>query len=325
MYCLPMRQSPFAIVAALVTALILPGTPATAATMDIEPTSSFAWLDGHATDVEFDPAGRMWVWNSAYDPGFPHGEQTNIFTQDSEGNWGHAFRFRLKKHDSFEVAFATDGTVFSTDFARCTLQIAKLKASGAVKSHKKIKFKRSFCPYIAQPIDGRKVVLVSSTEIREYKLPFTSRSKPKRTVRHGLNEFTDVLVDTDGAVYLAVSADADQGVHVFLPTQSGLAQSARNFEIHDDYSPRGINGMSFTREGDLALKMGANVAIFSTATVGVNQIPDTYYRFDESTFYLMGDVGFDSSGLMVITEYGHQPPVRVFFGSECPRSVQAIC
>lgn len=88
-----MRQNPFAIVAALVTALILPGTPATADTMDIEPTSSFAWLDGHATDVEFDPAGRMWIWNSAYDPGFPHGEQANIFTQDADGNWGHSFRF----------------------------------------------------------------------------------------------------------------------------------------------------------------------------------------------------------------------------------------
>jgi hypothetical protein len=320
-----MRQNPFAIVAALVTALILPGTPATADPMDIEPTSSFAWLDGHATDVEFDPAGRMWIWNSAYDPGFPHGEQANIFTQDADGNWGHSFRFQLKRHSSFEVAFATDGTVFSTDFARCTLQIAKLKASGAVKSNKKIKFKRSFCPYTAQPIDGRKVVLVSSEEIREYKLPLTSRSKPKRTVRHGLSEFSDVLVGTDGTVYLAVGPNTNQSVHVFLPTQSGLAQSARNFEIRSDYSTKAIVGMTFTREGDLALKMGANVAIFPAATVGDDQIPDTYYRFGESTFYLRGDVGFDSSGLMVITEYDHEPPVRIFFESDCPRTAQAVC
>ena len=319
-----MKKTPIALVAALVIALMLPGTPATAATMDIEPTSSFAWLDGHATDVEFDPAGRMWVWNSAYDPGLSHGQQTNIFTQDSDGTWDHSFRFRLKKHDSFEVAFAMDGTVFSTD-VRCTLQIAKLKASGAVKSHKKIKFKRSFCPYLAKPIDGTKVVVVSSDQIREYKLPFTSRSKPKRTIRYGLNDFRDVVVGPDGAVYLAVGDETNQSVHVFLPTQSGLAQSARNFEIHSDYSPRAIQGMSFTREGDLALKMGSSVAVFPTTTVGANQVPDSYYQFDEAPFNLMGDVGFDSSGLMVITEYGHELPVRVFFGSECPRSAQAIC
>jgi hypothetical protein len=320
-----MKKTPIAPVAALVAALMLPGTPATADTMDIEPTSSFAWLDGEVTDVEFDPVGRMWVWNVFSSEGSPHGQQTNVFTKDADGNWDHSFRFRLKKHNPFKVAFAQDGRMFSVDGYNCVLHTAKLRANGKAKSVTKLKFRMSFCPSRLQPIDGRKVILISSDQIREYKWPMSKRSKPIRTIGYGLNDIDDELVGSDGAVYFAVGDGTSQSVHVVLPSQSGLVQAGRTFSIHADYSPEDIRGMSFTREGDLALKMGSNVAIFPTTAEGDNQIPDTYYRLGDAVASEGGDVAFDSSGLMVITEFGRELPVRVFFESECPRSAQAIC
>lgn len=322
-----MKRTPFVLAAVLVTSLALPIAPVAAETIDLEPSSSssFAWLDGHATDVAFDPIDRMWVWNDSYDPSFPHGQQTNVFSRGADGEWIHSFRFRLKRHDAFEVAFAGNGTVFSTDVSRCTLQITKLKANGAVKSSKKIKFKRSFCPSLAQPIDGGKLVLVGYGTTSVYKLPFSSRSKPIRTIRYEGNGITDELVGSDGTLYIARGDFTNQSVDVFPPTQRGDSPTSRTFAIHADYSPQNIVGMSFTREGDLALKMGPSVAVFSTTTEGDNQIPGTYYRFGAEPTLFGGDVEFDASGLMVVTEFLHELSVRVFFDSECRRIAQAVC
>lgn len=321
-----MKRQGLVAVTALISALLLPVTPANADPIDIEAdSSSFTWLDGQVSDVTFDPSGRMWVWNTMYNPGLPHGLQTNVFTQGLDGNWTHAFRFRLKNHDPHNVTFSSDGRLFSLDSYHCVLRTAKLKASGKPKSVTKRKFRMSFCPYHVQPIDGRKVILISSDQIREYKWPISARSKPIRTVRYGLNDIDDLLVGSDGTVYFAIGDYVNQSVQVFLPTQSGDSSPERSFTIHGDYSPQDIRGMSFTPGGDLALKMGSSVAIFSASAQGVSQIPDTYYRFGDAPSLDRGDVAFNiNSGLMVVTEYGHEMPVRVFFGPSC-RLAERIC
>lgn len=321
-----MKRTPFALAAVLVTSLMLPIAPVAAETIDLEPSSSsFAWLDGEVTDVAFDPSGRMWAWNSFSSGDSPHGFQTNVFRKDSEGNWDHAFQFRFKRYNPSNVAFSRDGRVFSLDSYNCILHTGKVKANGKVKSAKKLKFTMRFCPYLVQPINGRKVILISSDQIREYKWPMSSRSKPIRTIEYGLNDVTDQRVGSDGAVYFAVGDGTNQSVHVFLPTQSGDSSHGRSFSIHADYSPENIRGMSFTPEGELALKMGSTVALFPTTATGEDQVPDTYYRFGSTLSNGGGGVAFDQAGLMAIVEYAHELPVRIFFDSECPRSVQAVC
>ncbi len=321
-----MKRSSFALSAVLAASLVLPTTPATADTYDVGYSSaSFTWLDGEVTDVAFDPAGRMWVWNVFSSEESPHGLQTNVFKKDSEGNWDHAFRSRLKRHNPYEITFSPNGTLFSADGYTCKLHIAKLKRNGKVKSHKKLKFTMDFCPSRVQPIDGRKVVLISSGEIREYKLPMSKRSQPLRTILYGLNDITDERVGRDGAVYFAVGDGTNQSVHVFLPTQSGDSPPGRSFSIHADYSPENIRGMSFTPEGELALKMGSTVALFPTTAAGDDQVPGTFYRFGTEPSSGGGDVAFDANGLMTIVEHAHELPVRIFFDSDCPRSAQAIC
>jgi hypothetical protein len=321
-----MKRSSFALSAVLAASLVLPTTPATADTYDVGFSSaSFTWLDGEVTDVAFDPAGRMWVWNVFSSEESPHGFQTNVFRKDSDGNWDHSFRFRLKKHNPFKVAFSRDGRVFSVDAFNCVLHTAKLKANGKTKSVTKLKFRMSFCPSRVQPIDGRRVVLISSDQIREYKWPMSSRSKPVRAIEYGLNDITDERVGSDGAVYFAVGDGTNQSVHVFLPTQSGDSSPGRAFTIHADYSPEDIRGMSFTPEGELALKMGSNVALFPTTTEGDNMVPETYYRFGTEPSNGGGGLAFDTNGLMAIVEHAHELPVRLFFESDCRRSTDAIC
>jgi hypothetical protein len=83
--------------------------------------------------------------------------------------------------------------------------------------------------------------------------------------------------------------------------------------------------MSFTPEGELALKMGSTVALFPTTAAGDDQVPGTFYRFGTEPSSGGGDVAFDANGLMTIVEHAHELPVRIFFDSDCPRSAQAIC
>jgi WD40 repeat protein len=312
----------------LASSIVIAGaiSPASADPVDITPTSSFEWLDGHATDVEFDPSGRLWVWNISYDTNLPHGQQTNVFTKNANGNWDHAFRFRAKGVPVGDVSFSSDGTVFIPNGYRCKLSVITLKANGKVKKHKVVKFKGRFCPYMAQPIDGGQIAVAGSDKVNFYRLPITSRSKPVRTlVPTHTNNLTDMLVGPDGSVYVAYGNVVTQGVDVYLPSQSGMTLPNNSFSIASDYSPVDIYGMSMTPSESLALKMESTVAIFPTNTNGSDQVPSLFYRFGTPS-YLGGDLEFDSTGRMAVAEWGYSPPVRVFFEAPpCAPRPEARC
>jgi hypothetical protein len=321
-----MRRTPLVLLFSLLAGLTLPASPATAETLDIEPTSWFERPYGHVTDVEFDPSGRMWLWNNWSNSDYDYGLQTHVYTKNELGVWGHAFRFRLKNHNPNQIAFDNRGRVYSADAYRCVLNVVTLKASGKVKSQKKVKFKGNFCPSVVQPINGRKAILVTSDLIREYKLPITSRSRPIREIQYGREYAKDIRVGSDGAVYIAYGSanNLTKGVEVYLPTQSGVSSPGRSFTIHADYAPQDIERMSFSGGGELAIKMASTIALFPTTTSGANQTPQWSYRVGEPSGQ-SGDVAFDPFGLMVVVDYLQPQTVRNFFEMLCTRRVEAIC
>ena len=192
--------------------LVAVTTPATAAfaTIDIQdPTTETTWNGGQVEKIEFDPSGRLWVWNDPYSP--PYGQQTNVLVRDEAGNWNQSFRFKPRKFGAvIDIHFADDGTMYATSF-NSKLAVVTFKPSGAVKKVTQFKFSDRESPDSVTPIDGNKLSFVRYNKLTEYALPFTARSKPIRTMKTTTPSSwgNQTLVAPDGTLYYSYTDDAN--------------------------------------------------------------------------------------------------------------------
>lgn len=326
----------FLVSAAATIALVTTSVPAFAATEDISPTSSLAWLDGHATNIEFDPSGRMWVWNNAYDPGLNHNMQTNVLVKNNVGDWELSYRLRIKRFETRDISFASDGTMYAAGVRGrvCQLAVVTFNGDGSVKKSKTHSFPLKFCPLYATPTDGGKIVLVGwarrqgpvlDAAIKEYSLPFSARKRATREIKFDMGNNSDVAIGQDGAVYVTQGENMTGGVDVFTASQRGTVEPDHSFTVHPDYGEWVVGGLAFTPSGQLALKSKASVSLYPTSSSGTNLVPDTFYRFTD--FAWNGDdVAFDADGVMVTADYGLSSPIRFFFETPpCGLRPEARC
>lgn len=326
----------FLVSAAATVALVTTTVPAFAATVPVTPTSSLAWLDGHADELQFDPSGRLWVWNTGYDPTFNHGEQAHVLVKNETGDWVLSYRLRIKRFTVRDISFSSNGTMYVTGYKGrvCQLVVASFRGDGSIKKTKVHSFPRTFCPQYSTPINGGKIVVVgytygdgpaTDTAIREYSLPFSVKKRPSREAKFSVENNSFMAVAADGTVYVTQGENTTGGVDVYAPSQRGIVEPDHSFTVHPDYGSWVIGGLAITNTGQVALRSKDTVSLYSPSASGTNLVPDTFYQF--SDFMWNGvDVAFDSTGVMATTDFGRDFPIRFFFEAPpCGLRPEARC
>jgi|GEM_PF-5903095 len=289
--------------------------PAFAAIDDVSPTTEMTWNEGQVSQIEFDPSGRLWVWNNPYNSSLPYGPQTNVLLRDEAGNWNQSFRFKPRKFGNVnDIHFADDGTMYATSFDS-KLAVVTFKPGGAVNKVTQFKFSNRQGPDSVTPIDGNKLSFVRYNKLTEYALPFTARSKPIRTLKittqYGWGAQT--LVGSDGTLYYSEGANNEAYVDVYVPSQEGPSLPDHSFTVNPAYAGYYIGGMTFTPEGALALRINQRVVALPTDASGANLVPGSGYSFEGPHVGFWCDVAFDSSGVMALADYDATNSLRFFF------------
>jgi hypothetical protein len=298
--------------------LSAPVTAAHAAIDDVAPTTETTWNEGQVEKIEFDPFGRLWVWNNPYSPSLPYGPQTNVLVRDESGNWDQSFRFKPRKFGNvLDIHFADDGTMYATSF-NSKLAVVTFKPSGAVKKVTQFKFLDRESPDSVTPIDGNKLSFVRYNKLTEYAMPFTARSKPIRTMKTTTHSSwgNQTLVAPDGTLYYSYTDYATNEaaeVDVYLPGQEGSSSPDHSFTVDPGYAGYYIGGMTFTPDGELALRINQRVVLFPSDASGSNLVPASGYSFAGSHVGYWSDVAFDSTGIMALADFNATNSLRFFF------------
>lgn len=287
-------------------------SPASATeTIDLTPSTSLQWNDGETTDVQFDPSGRLWVWNTTTRPSLPYGEQVNVFTEGLGGDWFPSFRWKPGKFFPKDMIFSSNGTMYATGGGK--VAIVSFKRNGAVKKMKTVKFKGGFYPLSVSLNESGNIVLADDQNIREYRLPLSSRSRALRTVTFSedysfQNEFH---VGRDGNVYISHASTSD-GVDVYTPEQQGTVAPARSFTIHPDYGRWNITDMSDGYSGNLYLRVNGDILVYQTGAFGDNQNPVVEYNLGEDSFNDVSGMAWDGFSTFVTVDYAQGTPIRFY-------------
>lgn len=295
------------------SAIVFSGvSPASAEPIDLTPTSTLDWNEGQTTAVQFDPSGRLWVWNTGYSPDLPYGFQVNVFVEDREGAWSRSYRWKPRGFFPSIINFASDGTMYATD--GCKLGVVTFKPTGAVKKLKKVSFKRSFCPRSATPIDDNKVVLVSSKQAREYQLPIKSNARPLRTItfEEEYDYHSKILVADDGTVYRSHDSLISDGVDVYTPSQEGTVGPDNSFTIHPDLGTWYITGMSLGFDGFIYLRVNGDILVYETSTTGSDQMPWAEWNLGEDPSRASYGLSFDGASTFATVDFTTRPSVKFY-------------
>jgi hypothetical protein len=167
------------------------------------------------------------------------------------------------------------------------------------------------------PIDGNKLSFVRYNRLTEYALPFTARSKPTRTLKMttqcGWGART--LVGPDGTLYASYTDDANVAaeVDVYVPSQSGSPLPDHFFTIDPEIAGYYIGGMTFTPDGELALRINQRVVFLPADASGPNLVPDSGFSFAGTHVGYWCDVAFDSTGIMALADFNATNSLRFFF------------
>lgn len=287
-------------------------SPAMAETIDLTPSTTLEWNEGQTTAVQFDPSGRLWVWNTGYTPSLPYKMQVNVFVKDTDGDWSHSFRWKPRRFFPSKISFASNGTMYATD--GCSVGIVTFKANGTVKKLRTVKFKRGFCPQVATPIDGDKVVLVSGEQAQEHQLPLKSKSRALRTITFA-EEYphnSKILVADDGTVYRSHDVMVSDGVDVYPSTLDGTEEPARSFTIHPDFGQWYITGMSLGFGDNIYLRVNGDILVYAPSTSGTDQNPTTEWNLGTDPTRDSYGLAFDGLATFVTVDYNQNPSLKFY-------------
>lgn len=297
----------------LVAVGLLGVSPASATeTIDLTPTKTLQWNEGETTDVQFDPSGRLWVWNNAQSGSLPYGQQINVFVEDSEGDWQRSFRWKPRNFMPTDLAFASNGTMYA--MGRCKVITVSFKRNGRVKKTKTVKFKGGFCPQAGAINEAGNIVFVDDSYIREYRLPLSSRSRALRTVTftEDYSDQNEFHAGRDGNVYISQYSTSD-GVDIYTSEQQGDAAPARSFTLHPDYGRWYITDMSDGYSGGLYLRINGDILVYQTSVFGDNLNPVVEYDLGEDLFEGESAMAWDGYSTIVTVDYAQNPSLRFYF------------
>lgn len=288
-------------------------SPALADTVDLTPSTTLEWNEGQTSNAQFDPSGRLWVWNTDYSPGLPYGKQVSVFVEDLDGDWFHSYRWKPRKFFPRDMTFASSGTMYAT--GNCKLATVSFKSNGRVKKMKTVKFKGGFCPLSASLNETGNIVLVDDSYIREYRLPLSSRSRALRTITFSEDYGSEnqIHASRDGNVYISHGASSD-GVDVYTADQQGMVAPARSFTIHPDYGSSQITDIADGVYSYITLRVNGDILIYDNAITGLNQIPLIEFNLGEDTPEPFLGVAYDGTSTYVAVNYGEIPALKFYAG-----------
>jgi WD40 repeat protein len=309
-----MKRHSVALVSVLVGALILPGTPAPAATVFLSPTSEVTFDNEMAQHVRFDGLGRVWIWNTAF---FPRQSSTSprlaIFEKES-GSWERVQTVKAKKRTINSVRFDLDGQPIATVSGKNEVVTWRVSDSGAVGKSRHTALRGNGKPLDAFPNSSGSLFVLYRDRIVEFDLPLRRKEKPVRTIKTASPAHSRLVALSNGTVFVIQGDSYNAPIEVFDPSQSGDAEPARTILIDAALSSSQYAiDIALTPDGDVAVAYWATgVALFDPNASGNSVTPDTWFPQQEPVRNLQG-VDFARNGLMGIADYDSINSVKVFF------------
>jgi hypothetical protein len=195
----------------------------------------------------------------------------------------------------------------------CTVATVSFKRNGNVNKMKTVKFKGGFCPIVASVIEGNKILLADDDNIREYRLPLSSRSRALRTVTFSEDYGTQsqIHASRDGTVYLSHGSSSD-GVDVYTSTQQGTVGPARSFTIHPDYGRWNITDIADGADDYIILRVNGDIFIYPNTTTGPNQIPLIEFSLGADTLESTLGLAFRGPSTYVAVDYDQVPALKFY-------------
>ncbi len=305
-----MNRKQVSLAVALIGALLLPLTPATAETVSISPTSEITFDNEFAQSMRFDALGRAWIWNSVRSDTVPY--RLAIFER-APGAWARVQRVKAKKLIVNTLRFDSDGKAYATNFLKNEIVTWRVTDSGTVRKEQRVALRGRANPLDAFPNGEGSLFVLFGNRIDEFELPLRRKERPVRTIYSASPLYSKLVALADGTVFV-MSFATNARIEVFDASQSGVAEPARTILIDGtlstDSNPTDI---ALTSDGDVAVVYWlSGIAIFSTSASGSSVTPDTWYPIEAPLDNPQG-VDFGPNGVMGIVDYAASTAVKVYF------------
>lgn len=317
-----MIHKQLSIAAALICALLVPSTPANAATESITPTSEITFDNALAQSMRFDALGRAWIWNTGSNN--TTGPRLAIFEKAS-GSWARVQTVKAKKLIVNTLRFGSDGKAFATNFRRNEIVTWRVTDSGTVRKARRVALRGGAIPLDAFPNSEGRLFVLYGNQIDEFLLPLRRKERPVRTIRADFRNFSKLVALADGTVFVMQGDDSGAPLEVYGPTQSGVSDPARTILIDSalDSSPTAVD-ISLTPNGKVAVAYWySGVALYEANASGSSVIPTTWYP--QAPPLNSQGVDFGPNGVMGLVDFGGSTTVKVFFENLCAPRPDARC
>jgi hypothetical protein len=305
-----MNRKQISLAVALIGALLLPLTPATAATVSISPTSEITFDNQSAQSMRFDALGRAWIWNTA-----TNGEirpRLAIFRREP-GTWERVQTVKAKKLIVKTLRFDSDGKAYATNFLKNEIVTWRVADSGTVPKERRVALRGRSNPLDAFPNADGSLFVLYMDRIVEFDLPIRRKERPVRTIYSESPFYSKLVALADGTVFVMTLAN-NAPIEVFDASQLGVAEPARTILIDGALtSYQYATDIALTPDGKVAVVYWfGGIAIFSTSASGSSLTPDTWYPLEAPLVNPQG-VDFMSNGVMGVADYVGDTAVKVYF------------
>lgn len=308
-----MTRRPVSLIAALIGALLLPVTPATAETVSITPSSEITFDNTYAQTMRFDALGRAWIWNTLNNSGNPSKPRLAIFAKDGD-TWTRVQTVKAKKLTVNTLRFDSSGKAFATIFRKNEIVTWRVSDAGAVRKARRVSLRGRAVPLDAFPNAAGNLFVLYRDRIVEFDLPLRSKERPIRTITGEFRRYSKLVALVDGTVFVMQGDIGNTPIEVFEPGQSGAVEPARTILIDAALAASShASDIALTPDGNVAVAYWATgVAIYAPATFGSSVTPGTWYPQEEPIRNLQG-VDFAPNGVMGIADFDEPTAVKVFF------------
>ncbi len=317
-----MRRISKALVAALISALLVPLTPATAATESISPSSEITFDNQLSQSMRFDALGRAWIWN----PGSNEttGPRLAIYEKVS-GGWARVQTVRAKKLRVNTLRFGSDGRAFATNSRKKEIVTWRVTDSGTVRKERRVDLRGRSIPLDAFPNANGSLFVLHRNRIDEFVLPLRRNERPVRTIRGEFRYYSKLVALADGTVFVMQGDSDNTPIEVYSPSASGVSEPTRTILIDSALATLTPTDIALTPDGKVAVAYwSTGVAIYDSSVYGSSVTPATWYPQSAPLVNLHG-VDFGPNGIMGLADYLQPTAVKVYFESMCAPRPEARC
>jgi hypothetical protein len=307
-----MNRKSIAIVAALISALLVPLTPATAATESITPTSEITFDIPLAQKMRFDALGRAWIWNTVSNSGYPSKPRLAIFAKDAS-TWTRIQTVKAKKVTVNTLRFAPDGSAYATNFRKNEIVLWKVNNAGTVRKARRVALRGRAVPLDAFPNSDGSLFVLYRNRIDEFALPLRRKELPVRTIKAEFPDYSMLVALADRTIFVMQGDSNGAPLQVYGPNQSGVSEPTRTILIDSalDSSPTALD-IALTPNGKVAVAyVSSGVALFEANASGGSVMPTTWYP--QAPPLNSQGVDFGPNGVMGLVDFMGTTSVKVYF------------